>query len=76
MKKINKSLKILFLFNGNFVFASTLLGLLYAVYVETIDTEVLSISITLASFLLLATLFTFFVSKRGDSIREKEYLFL
>ncbi len=40
-KQINGSLKVLFLFNGIFVFASTLLGPLYDVFVETIDSNVL-----------------------------------
>ncbi len=73
---INKSLKILFLFNGIFVFAATLLGPLYAVYVESIDKNVLSISITWAVFLASATFFTFIVSRRGDSVKEKEYMLM
>jgi hypothetical protein len=73
---INRSLKILFLFNGIFVFAATLLGPLYAVYVESIDKNVLSISITWAVFLASATFFTFIVSRKGDSIKEKEYLLM
>jgi len=73
---INKSLKTLFLFNGFFVFAATLLGPLYAVYVESIDKDILSISITWAAFLASATVFTFIVSKRGDRIKEKEYMLM
>ncbi len=73
---INRSLKILFFFNGIFVFASTLLGPLYAIYVESIDKNILSISVTWAAFLLSATIFTFFVSKKGDSLKEKEYLLM
>jgi hypothetical protein len=76
VKKINKSLKILFLFNGFFVFASSLLGPLYAIYVETIDSKILSVSITWAAFLLSATFFTFLVSRKGDSVKEKEYLLM
>ncbi len=73
---INKSLKVLFLFNGLFVFASNLLGPLYAVYVESIDSSVLAISTTWAVFLSSATLFTFIVSRKGDKIKEKEYLLM
>ncbi len=76
MGKINRSLKILFLFNGIFVFAAMLLGPLYAVFVETIDENVLAISFSWAAFLLSATLFTYIVSQRGDSLREKEYLLM
>ncbi len=75
-KKINKSLKVLFLFNGIFVFASMLLGPLYAVYVESIDKNILFVSITWAVFLASATFFTFIVSQKGDSIKEKEYLLM
>jgi len=73
---INRSLKILFLFNGFFVFAATLLGPLYAVYVKSIDENILSTSITWAVFLASATLFTYIVSKKGDSIKEKEYMLM
>ncbi len=76
MKKINKSLKILFLFNGIFVFAAMLLGPLYAVYVETIDANILSISVTWSVFLVSATLFTLIVQRKGDGIKEKEYLMM
>jgi len=75
-RNINKSLKILFLFNGVFVFASMLLGPLYAVYVESIDENILSISVTWAVFLISATFFTFIVSRRGDSVKEKEHLLM
>ena len=74
MKKINNSLKVLFLFNGIFVFAATLLGPLYAVFVETIDDNVLAISFSWAAFLLSATFFTYIISQKGDSLKEKEYL--
>ncbi len=53
-----------------------LLGPLYAVYVESIDKNILFISITWAVFLASATFFTFIVSKRGDSVKEKEYLLM
>ncbi len=76
MKKINNSLKILFIFNGIFVFAAMLLGPLYAVYVETIDANVLSISITWSVFLASATFFTLIVQRKGDTLKEKEYLLM
>ena len=72
----NKSLKILFIFNGIFVFAGSLLGPLYASYVGTFDKNILSVSITWASFLVAAFIFTIIVLKTGDKIKEKEYLLL
>lgn len=72
----NKSLKILFIFNGIFVFAGSLLGPLYALYVGTFDKNILSVSITWASFLAATFIFTIIVSKVGDKVKEKEYLLM
>lgn len=71
---MNKSLKILFFFNGVFVFASSLLGPLYALFVQNIDSNILNVSITWAVFLLSTTFFTGMVGKYGDKIKEKEFL--
>jgi MFS family permease len=72
----NKTLKILLLFNGVFVFASSLLGPLYAVFVETIDGNIISISLAWSIFMLSATFFMFLVRKYGDQVKEKEYLLM
>jgi len=72
----NKALKTLFVFNGIFVFASSLLGLLYAIFVSTIDQNVIFISLSWAVFLLFSTLFMFVIRKFGDKVKEKEYLLL
>ena len=72
----NKILKILLLFNGIFVFASSLLGPLYAVFVETIDTNIISISLAWSIFMISATFFMFMVKKYGDRVKEKEYLLM
>ncbi len=72
----NKSLKTLFIFNGIFVFAGSLLGPLYALYVGTFDKNILSVSTTWASFLVATFIFTIIVSKIGDKIKEKEYLLM
>lgn len=72
----NKALKILFAYNGIFVFAANLLGPLYAVYVGTISDNVFLISATWAVGLLATSIFTFAVSKRGDLLKEKEYLLM
>jgi MFS family permease len=72
----NKSLKILFIYNGIFVFAANLLGPLYAVYVGMLDNNIFSISATWAVGLLATSIFTFAISKKGDLLKEKEYLLL
>lgn len=72
----NKSLKTLFIFNGIFVFASSLFGPLYAVYIGLLDKNILSVSITWSSFLIATVIFTLIISKLGDRIKEKEYLLM
>lgn len=72
----NKALKVLFIFNGVFVFAGSLLGPLYAVYVEQISKGIYSITFSWAAFLLSTTLFSLVVARTGDRTKEKEYLLL
>ena len=72
----NKVLKILLLFNSIFVFASSLLGPLYAVFVESIDGNVISISVAWSTFMLSATFFMLLVRKYGDRIKEKKKLLM
>lgn len=74
--KNNRALKVLFTNNSLFVFASALLGPLYAIYVAKITGGILLISITSAVFYIASTLFLVFVSRWGDSIKEKEYLLI
>jgi MFS family permease len=72
--KINKSLRVLFVLNSIFVFAGSLLGPLYAIYVRGIDSKVISVSLSWAVFMFSSTVFMYFVSKYGDKIKEQEYL--
>ncbi len=72
--KINRSLKVLFFLNSIFVFAGSLLGPLYAVYVSKIDSKIISVSLSWAVFMFSSTLFMYFVSKYGDRVKEQEYL--
>lgn len=72
----NSALKILFIYNGIFVFASGLLGPLYAVFVETIDKNIISVSLSWAAFLLSTTLSLLFLRNYGDNLKEKEYFLL
>lgn len=72
----NPSLKTLYIYNGIFVAAAGLLGPLYAVYVKEFDSSVLFVSFSWAAFIFSSILFTFIVSRIGDSVKEKEYLLL
>ncbi len=72
----NKSLKILFLYNGIFVFAGSLFGPLYAVYVGLLDSNILLVSITWSAFLIATVTFTFAISRFGDRVKEKEHLLM
>ena len=70
----NKVLKVLFLYNGIFVLAGSLLGPLYALYVENLNVGILPISISWSAFLLSTTIFTFVISRLGDGFKHKRLL--
>lgn len=72
----NKTLKILLFFNSIFVFASALLGPLFAIFVEGINSDVISISIVWSIFLLSATFFMLLIRKYGDRVKEKKNLLI
>lgn len=72
----NKGLKVLFQANGIFIFGASLLGPLYAVYVERIVSTPMAISASAAAFLIASTLFTLLIAQFGDRVREKEYLLM
>jgi MFS family permease len=72
----NKALKTLFIFNGLFVFAGSLLGPLYAVFVGKIAGGIFPITLSWSVFLFSTTLFMAIVAKIGDKIKEKEYMLL
>jgi len=48
----------------------------YAIFVETIDSSVLAVSFSWSAFLISTTFFTYIISQRGDSVKEKEYLLM
>ncbi|MBX4198296.1 MFS transporter [Candidatus Parcubacteria bacterium] len=73
---INKALRTLYFYNAIFVLAGSLFGPLYAVYIEKIGGNVFIISVSWALFLISSTLFTYVISKFGDTVREKEYLLM
>jgi MFS family permease len=70
----NSALKVLFVSNSIYVFASLLLGPLYAVYVQKIGGGVLLVSISTAVFYVSSTLFLLFMARWGDRVREMELL--
>lgn len=71
---LNKALKVLFLYNGVFVFAHGLIGPLYALFVESIGQKLFAVSVSWAVYLLATTACTFFVAKYGDKVKNKGYL--
>ena len=71
----NRALKLLFFCNGIFVLAGSLLGPLYAVYVEKLGKGILTISTSWAVFLFSTTIFMFIISRIGDGFR-KDYLLM
>ncbi len=73
---MNKPLKVLFTYNGIFVFASYLLGPLYAIFAKDVVKDAFSVSLTMSILLISTTIFTFIISKYGDRVKEKEYLLL
>jgi predicted MFS family arabinose efflux permease len=72
--RVNNSLKSLFTINAIFVFASQLLGPLFAVYVLDIDGGIMLVSLATSVQLFSSTLFLAIVSKWGIAIKEKEHL--
>jgi MFS family permease len=70
----NKALHTIFLFNGLFVLAGSLLGPLYAIYVEQVVGGIYSVTLSWATFLLSTTIFTMFLQRVGDRVTEKRYL--
>lgn len=70
----NKVLRVLFLYNGIFCLAGSLLGPLYALYVEKLNTGIMPVSISWAVFLFSTTFFTYIVSKLGDRLKHKRFL--
>lgn len=72
----NKALKTLYVFNGLFVLAGSLLGPLYAIYVAKITSGAMSIAISWSVFLFSTTVFSYLVAKLGDRVKEKESLLM
>jgi len=69
-----KPLRGLFLYNGIFVLAGSLLGPLYAVYVGKF--KGVSVSVSWAAFLFSVSVFTYLISRTGDRLGKKEYLLM
>ncbi len=74
-EKVNKTLKILFVFQGIFVFASALLGPLHAIYVKRFVQDPIMISFSITVFLLSSTFMTVMIS-RYDDIQNKQIMLM
>lgn len=70
----NKFLRILFLYNGIFVLAGSLLSPLYALYVGKLNSGILPVSLSWATFLFSTTFFIYLLSKTGDRFKNKRLL--
>lgn len=71
----NSALRLLFIFNSIFVLAGSLLGPLYAVYVQRLSHDgVLTISTSWSVFLFSTTLFMFLISRVGDRAHKDDLL--
>ena len=73
---MNKSLRHLFICNGIFVFASSILGPLYALFVEKIAPGIFPVSLSWAIFMISGTIFTYLTSKIHDDVIKKEYMLM
>ena len=73
---MNKSLKVLFIFNGIFVFAYYLISPLYAIFAEGIAKDLFLVSLTVSIHFASTMVFCFLLSKYGDRVKEKEYLLM
>lgn len=74
--KNNLALKTLFFYNSIFVFASSIVGPLFALYIQKFQSNPMVISGIWAIFIIFTTIFTFLLSKFGDRVKEKEYYLL
>lgn len=74
MLKKNRILANLFLFNGIFVFALSLLGPLYAVFVLKIVDDIFWVSVSWATALITSSIVVFYLSKYGDRYKDKNLL--
>jgi len=76
MKKIffNNALKILLVSNGVILFASAMMGPIYALYVEKIGGDLLDASVTFAFYALAAGITTLISGRYADKIKENELI--
>lgn len=72
----NGALMTLYVVNGLFVLAGSMLGPLYAIYVEGMAGGIFPISLSWSAYLFSTTVFTLVVAKFGDRVKEKEYLLM
>jgi MFS family permease len=67
----NGTLKLLYFVNSFFVFIATLLGPLYALFVEGIKPGAMAVSFSWSVFILSSSVFLLFMSANGDRFKNK-----
>jgi MFS family permease len=73
---INKTIKALYLYNGVFMLAASLLGPLYALYVSKFSVNPTDIGLSWGLYLFSSTICMFALTKYGDGIKRKRNLLL
>lgn len=73
----SKSLRVLFIANGIFVFASTLLGPLYVLFTQEYISQSINIAtFSWAIFLLSSSFVSMIIGKFGNKLKETEYFLI
>lgn len=73
-EEVNHTLLVLFVSNGIFLFAASLLGPLYALYVEHLIRDPFDISLSVAVALFASTMMTFILSRKQEIKSKKKLL--
>ncbi len=73
---MKKTLKLLLEASGFFIFASGMLGPIYAIFVEEIGGNILTASGAWAIFTLFSGILKFFISKWEDHVKHQEKLLI
>ena len=71
---MNRILKSLLALDGAFIFASGMLGPIYAIFVEHIGGDILDASGAMAAFSLSFAVIVFFISRWEDHVKHKKKL--
>lgn len=72
----NGALKTLYIFNGIFVLAASMLAPIFAFFAEDIGASIFQVSLLASVFFFSKIIVTLIVRKFGDGMKEKEFLLL